>query len=425
MRAVLKSLIVSLTCLSMTNFALSPCLAQSEEEMEEGATMSSSPMLRGQLSGFGVLTDSVQNKMGLKCGTANDGSVQVTGVRAGSAAANCDIANGDRILDAHLEGDTLNLTIVHNNNIFRARLRDLASEGNVTDLKALVPKSDDRRTAPFTLGAEQQFRMPYNQLIAEKGRVDATKPMTSSANQFALQADQNFKILQNYNVELLVDRSMSMNAKDCPGGSSRWEWCGRQARDLAESLAPVLSNGLTIIPFATEYDVLTHASAQNIEYFFNNVQLQLGTRLFEPLAERLDNHFAHRTSSKKPLLIVVVTDGMPSPKLEPGLVRQELIESSQKMKSAGEVTVIFCQIGGNDRMGQSYLLDLDQNLVDEGARYHFVHTISFVELREAGLGAALAACINQYGRQAVVKPQPGKASAVKSKNFNRHQLAGA
>jgi hypothetical protein len=66
------------------------------------------------------------------------------------------------------------------------------------------------------------------------------------------------------------------------------------------------------------------------------------------------------------------------------------------MTNSGEVTVIFCQIGGRDRQGQAYLYDLDQNLVAEGARYHYVHTISFEELREAGLGAALAASINQY-----------------------------
>ena len=78
---------------------------------------------------------------------------------------------------------------------------------------------------------------------------------------------------------------MSMRKPDCPGGLSRWQWCGQQAARLTQSLAPYVPNGLTIIPFATEYDVFEHATAQNIDYLFRRIGLQLGTRLYEPLAE--------------------------------------------------------------------------------------------------------------------------------------------
>jgi hypothetical protein len=361
--------------------------------------------------------------MGLKCSTNDRQNVLVTDVLPGTAAAECDIQKGDRVLDAHLQDNALNVTIERDGTIFRARLRELSTKKEKpTLLMAEVPQKDNRPTKPFTLNAEQKFFMPDNQLVAEKASSDNSKPLSANSNRFALEARQNFKVLANYNVELVVDRSMSMKALDCPDGLSRWGWCGEQAAELAKALTPYTPNGLTIVPFATEYDVFEHATAQNIDYMFNNVQLQSGTRLFEPLAERFDNYFSHYKPGTKPLLIVVVTDGMPVPKIEPLLVKNELIQTSQKMKSPGQVTVIFCQIGGKDRAGIAYLQDLDENLVNDGARYHFVHTVSFDELQEAGLGPALAASINQYApaevipvaKPAVAKVMP-KSAAPKAK----------
>jgi hypothetical protein len=407
MKRLLQMLLTTGMACSLAGSSVNLCFAQSADDEENP----SAQMLRGQIEGFGVLSDEILNKMGFKVSTGESRSVVVSEVRSGTAASDCGIQKGDLVLDAHVQDGALNVTIERDGSIFRARLRELHVNEKPTALVAEVAKKDNRPTKPFTLNAAQ-FAMPDNQLVAEKAKADPNKPLSANTNRFALEADKNFKVLANYNVELLVDRSMSMKALDCPDGLSRWGWCGQQAADLAKSLAPYTPTGLTIVPFATEYDVFGHATAQNIDYLFNSVQLQNGTRLFEPLAERLDDYFVHHKPDTRPLLIVVVTDGMPVPKFEPALVRNELIKSSQKMTSSGEVTVIFCQIGGKDRAGQQYLLDLDQNLVSEGARYHYVHTISFDELQEAGLGPAVAASINQYAPASIV-PKPSSAAKPK------------
>jgi hypothetical protein len=401
LRLLLTNLIVSALVVS----SVSTCIAQSADDSPQ--------MLRGQVGAFGVLSDEIQKRMGLTVAESGTQDLSVADVAPGTAAFGCGIHKGDRVLDAHLQGDALNITIERNGMIFRAHLKEIVSKTAV--LIAEIPKRDNTPTKPFALGA-QQFGVADNQLFTEKAKVDLGKPLSVGANRFALEADRNFKVLANYNVELIVDRSMSMKQPDCPDGLSRWNWCGLQAADLAKSLAAFTQNGLTIIPFATEYDVFEHATAQNIDYLFNNVGQQFGTRLFEPLAERLDNYFVHHKANTKPLVIVIVTDGLPVPKIEPQMVRNELISASQRMTDPGEVTVIFCQIGGNDRQGQNYLLDLDQNLMAEGARYHYVHTISFAELREAGLGAALAASINQYApaiKPPVLVPSKGKIAPGK------------
>jgi hypothetical protein len=376
--------------------------------------------LQGQAAAFGVLSEDLQSKMGLRCTTNQNEDVVISDVTSGTAAAASNLKNGDHIVDAQVVGTALDITIERNGKFFKARLRAIRREAV---LVAQKPMLDNTVRKPFTLGAAQNVERD-NQLIPESASIAKQAPKTAQidAKQFSLQADKNAKLISNYTLELLVDRSKSMQRQDCPGDLSRWQWCGQQAGQLAKSLAPFTPNGLTIIPFAGEYDVFEHATPQNIDIMFNNINLQSGTRLFEPLTERLDSYFAHRKPNSKPLLIVIVTDGIPSPRFEPALVKQTLIEASQKMKYENEVVVIFCQIGGQDRFGQRYLTDLDQNLMNYGAKYHFVHAIPFDELQEIGLGPALASQIKQYAPTLVQAPAPGKAAA-KNNALNKNNTS--
>jgi hypothetical protein len=359
---------------------------------------------------FGALSDEVQFRMGFKSVTDDSEDVVITEVSPNTAAYECGLKIGDRIIDAQLNDNALDVTIQRGGKTYMARLRARRIANPV--FFAQKGQMDNTQRKPFTLNAEQTV-INDNELIPEKATADKTpKPIGIDARRFALEADKDAKLLAQYNLELIVDRSRSMQKPDCPGGLSRWAWCGQQAGQLSRSLAPYTPNGLTIIPFATEFDVFEHATPQNIERMFNNIELQNGTRLFEPLAERLDDYFVHHKRNSKPLLIVVITDGVPSPKFEPALVRNELIAASQKMSSPQEVSVIFCQIGCQDRFGQRYLTDLDQNLVDYGARYRFVHVITFDALQESGLGPALVASIKQY---APMPPQVVSVTDAKAK----------
>jgi hypothetical protein len=235
------------------------------------------------------------------------------------------------------------------------------------------------RTQPFDLGTRQLNGSAQN-------------------NNTMLQVPMTVRLLADYQIELIVDRSLSMRRRDCPGGLSRWEWCGVQAEDLARAIAPFLPNGLTIIPFANRYDVYAGASAQNIADLFEHPNFEYGTRLAEPLSDRLNNFFAQRRVDQKPLLIAVITDGVPFPPPEPEMVRRELIHSTHKMNGPNEVTVVFFQIGGHDRFGRDYLDELGNNLTHEGARYDYVHTIPFNQLVAVGLSQALVQTIQTFVR---------------------------
>ncbi|MBP6747063.1 hypothetical protein KA344_17665 [bacterium] len=207
------------------------------------------------------------------------------------------------------------------------------------------------------------------------------------------------QLLSSFDLELIVDSSNSMRRRDCPGFLSRWEWCGMQTRALSRDLAPFVPKGLTLTSFASEYQVYPNSSPSRINDLFENPDFMWGTKLAEPLQDRLGSFFARRRPGSKPMLIAVITDGVPAPRYEPMLVVQTLINATKRMHDVNEVTVVFLQIGGSNEKGRRFLGELDYNLVKYGARFDIVRTVSFEHLQKVGLSQALVQSVQDFALQ--------------------------
>ncbi len=223
----------------------------------------------------------------------------------------------------------------------------------------------------------------------------AAKFDVSTFNQQPLSGGvQALRLLANYDVELIVDESMSMRRPDCPGGLSRWNWCGMQAGQLAKQLAPFVRNGFTLTTFAGGYNVYNNSTPDHVAQLFQNPMFSFGTRMAAPLEHRLNNHFSRPGS--KPLLIGVITDGCPAPRREPMMVVDVLINATRKMRDPREVTVVFFQIGGADFKGQRFLSYLDNGLVADGARFDIVKNVPMERLQQIGLAQSLVDSIQDF-----------------------------
>lgn len=208
---------------------------------------------------------------------------------------------------------------------------------------------------------------------------------------------ETIRPLADYDVELIVDQSMSMRRRDCPGGLSRWQWCGVQANELARALSQVAPGGLTITTFAGSYDVLKNANPSDVEQLFVANNFSFGTRLSAPLKNRLNNFFNNKTPKSKPLLIAVITDGVPQPQpLQPVLVADTLVNASKRIQDPRDVTVVFFQIGNQNRFGRAFLATIDGGLMRMGARHDFVRTVEFDELQRTGLAQSLVDSVKQF-----------------------------
>ncbi|MBI5172902.1 MAG: hypothetical protein HY986_08440 [Candidatus Melainabacteria bacterium] len=214
-----------------------------------------------------------------------------------------------------------------------------------------------------------------------------------------LKGKAELELLANFDVEVIIDSSNSMGKRDCPGGLSRWQWCGQQARGLADGLSAYVPGGLTLTTFASGYDVWEGATASDVARVFQTGSLSRGTKLSRPLKERLDKHFGGKSSGRKPVLLAVITDGVPVPMTEPRLVADILVDATRKMKGPGDVTVVFLQVGANSFKGRRFLGLLDHQLVSYGAKYDCVTTVEFEELQRVGLSQSLVAALKRAPRK--------------------------
>lgn len=292
---------------------------------------------------------------------------------------------------------------------------------------AREPKPAPQRE-PFTLnatknssGADQSTLIPrpsfnLNEGKFDQGRLDASvrdsgtgltggapvfdvsafKQVPLSGNVEVNKNTQTLRLLSNYDIELIVDESMSMRRMDCPGGLSRWNWCGMQAGQMAKQLAPYVRKGLTISTFAGGYDVYKNATADDVVHLFQTPMFSFGTRMSLPLNDRLNEYLSRGASNSKPLLIAVITDGVPAPKREPMLVVDSLINATRRLRDPREVTIVFFQIGAADFKGKRFLDYLDNGLMADGAKFDIVKNVPMERLARVGLGQALAETINEF-----------------------------
>lgn len=249
-----------------------------------------------------------------------------------------------------------------------------AMVGARPDTNSFGLRADDWAFKPRAVGAP---------LSAGGGK---TKPLPASATQFRTMTARD---LANFDLELIVDQSLSMRRRDCPGGTSRWEWCGLQLGNLSNQLSAYTPRGFTLTTFASEFQSYPNATASDVQRLFAFGGLASGTRLSRPLGARLSNYFANKNQNSKPLLVVVITDGAPTPAQDGVLVAGNLINASRRMSKPGEVTVVFFQIGGANPFGRLFLNQMDHALVSAGAKHDIVQTVGFDQLQQQGLTNSL------------------------------------
>jgi hypothetical protein len=366
-----------------------------------------STVLKGGVTTFGVLTEQLQSDIGLNCKRDGAGAVMIGKVQAGREAYYAGIQEGDKILSARIEGKELQIGLQRDGHVFLAKLKVLGAGQTIA---AKVTQA-----APAPIQPLLAANAPINML-------QLTEDQNQLIQSYAVEP-RRMQQLAHYNFQIIMDRSLSMQARDCPLQLSRWDWCGAQAAQIAKGLEPFVSNGLTLIPFNHGFDIYENATPHNIIDVFNDHGFKLGTYLYEPLANRFDEFFKNTDPKRKPLLLVVITDGEPWPNPQPEMVKAELVNASQRMTNPDELIVVFLQIGDNDKHGRDYLVDLGGNLMGQGGKFQYIHTRTFDELKQTGLANAIVSTVEQYAPRDLIAPKESKPEAknnkVKAKNAVR------
>ena len=195
--------------------------------------------------------------------------------------------------------------------------------------------------------------------------------------------------LKEYDIELIIDRTGSMGISDGTGDQTKFEWCRDQVRTLAERLAKY-DRTMTITIFNEEHQTFFHCATSRVLQIYNETIPEGWTDLVDPLTERIEAGLVSHPPGGRPLLIAILHDGLPNRPLpfDPFAVDRAIINFSKKLSSQSQVRLTFLQIG-DTYDGRDFCINLDDNLVNEGAKYDIVDTKTFAELKKEGLTQAI------------------------------------
>ena len=220
--------------------------------------------------------------------------------------------------------------------------------------------------------------------------------MAAGASSVNLKADI-VEQMKDHDIVLILDKSSSMSARDCMG-LSRWDWVGKQSNKLAQA-AQEASSELTLILFSSDFRVFEHVNPATLPDVFRRTGPGGGTLLGAPLDIAFKHYFNSRATNPnvKPLIIVIITDGLPSDFFE---VRQRIVEAANATVRDGEISITFMLIGM--RSGAGMMEELDSGLK---TRRDIVNLVEFDRVLNQGIKSALSDALS--GRQMKNAPHSG------------------
>jgi len=368
-------------------------------------------VLQGAIS-QSELIDNLE-RLGIKCiiheNAAEVGTLSVEKVRLGSSAYYGGVLAGDAIKDLHrLNANTFSLSIERTGKRYRVNLEALSGQLEDKVLSTGVKKDLLRGTANHQdLSAEVGVQRATLSTGARKDLLQDALNHQDLSTETAIQKtalntgiqdivipgsvnkkdNPPEKKLLPYDIELIIDITGSMGWVDGTGNLTKFEWCHEQVRDLARLLNPYHKT-MTITTFNTSYQTMEGCTPEKIEQIYATIEPNGNTDLVDPLMDRLNNALAKHKPDGHPVLVVVITDGLPNVPRNPRVVNRALIDFTQRLSNPEEIVVTILQIGDTFE-GRDFCVDLDDNLVNEGAKYDIVDTKTFAELKQEGLVNAM------------------------------------
>ncbi len=334
-----------------------------------------------------LLTDSAEACTACGITTSKESAGhRVIVVATGSAAHRAGLAPGDLIRQEAFspQADLLKLTFSRGDHNYSLKLHPQAS----ASLKATVE-------AP----------------AATKRSPEATSPkLTSSQLAWAR--------IKGSEIVFIEDMSSNMRQPLGETGLSRWDWCAGRILDFAETLSQNFSASFTLVQcYQYVYEIYRDQNSTNLRQRFVAARAIEASNVSLPLTNVAIEHLD--SQSRKPLLILVFTDGHPQFGESIEAAVQNIVD---RVKNPDQIRLVFFQVG-DDPQGTAMMHLLDNDLTYTGLKYDIVDWVSFAELQDLGVNKAL---LDAYERpRSVGKTEtPAMAQALETKlEAVRNQIA--
>lgn len=204
----------------------------------------------------------------------------------------------------------------------------------------------------------------------------------------------NLEKLKNRDYVLVIDKSGSMEERDCANGQTRWAAAQETTLQVANRTAEYDPDGINVITFAGSFKTYANTTPAKVTDIFRENNPGGSTFLAPVLASVFADYNARKAAGKTKAngeILLIVTDGAPQ---DGEAVAKAIVEFGNSLGNADEeYGISFFQVG-KDADASNYLKFLDDNLQSKyGAKYDIVDTKTMEEIENIGLTEALIAAL--------------------------------
>ncbi|MFN9173922.1 MAG: vWA domain-containing protein [Synechocystis sp.] len=186
---------------------------------------------------------------------------------------------------------------------------------------------------------------------------------------------------------LIIDKSGSMSTIEPKSQKSRWELVQESTLALARKCDQLDPDGITVYVFSGKFHRYDNVSAAKVEQIFQENEPVGGTNLTAVLQDAINDFLQRKKGGQAQAgeTILVITDGEPNDRRS---VFEVIIQASKSLDADEELAISFIQIG-NDSGATKFLKTLDDQLMEVGAKFDIVDTVTFDEMEDLTLTEVL------------------------------------
>jgi uncharacterized protein with von Willebrand factor type A (vWA) domain len=195
-------------------------------------------------------------------------------------------------------------------------------------------------------------------------------------------------VLLNRDYTLILDKSGSMSSADRSSNRTRWQAAQESTLALARKCEILDPDGITVYAFSSRFKRYDNVTSRKVKQIFQENDPVGSTDLAGVLRSATDSYFERKTKGQAKVngeTILVVTDGEPDDKRA---VVQVIIQATKQMQRDEELAIAFIQVG-DDPAATAYLKLLDDELVDAGAAFDIVDTVTMGDMADMSLAEVL------------------------------------
>lgn len=195
-------------------------------------------------------------------------------------------------------------------------------------------------------------------------------------------------LIRDRDYTLMIDKSQSMSTQDQPEGKSRWQVAQESTYALAKKCEEYDSDGITVYLFSTRFKRYDNVTSDKVTQIYAENDPMGKTDLLSVLEDAIENYFQRKTRGEtKPNgeTFLIITDGQPEDRK--GVMRL-IIETSRRLDRDEELGISLIQVGDDPQVTE-YLKALDDQLLEAGAKFDIVDTITMAEMENRDLSDVL------------------------------------